>query len=147
MAPVSVALSSSGLSSGATRRLTLCLSPVCAGNAIVYGSSLDVFITVETLLSLGVQGRRIHLLLTAPEPAVSSFSDPAVQKAVETSLEKAEVRVHRHCLLAQMNHGEEQLDLLTSVSFTTDAAPLHLQCGVSFRWFPASSGWFRCSPS
>ncbi|KAG8011515.1 Cilia-and flagella-associated protein 61 [Nibea albiflora] len=102
-------------------------------NAVVYGNTIDVFTTTETLLSLGIRGRRIHLVLPpASEPGVAScFSDPVVEKAVMTAMEKAEVHVHSDCLLARMNDGDaERPDPLTSVSFTTDAEPLHLPCGV-----------------
>uniref|UniRef100_UPI0037E978DF cilia- and flagella-associated protein 61 n=1 Tax=Semicossyphus pulcher TaxID=241346 RepID=UPI0037E978DF len=99
-------------------------------NAIVYGNSIDVFTTAETLLSLCVQGNRIHLVHPPLEPGVRCFSDPLVEKAVCSALEKAEVQVHHDCLLAHMNSGDHP-DLLTSVSFTTDAPePLRLQCGV-----------------
>ncbi|TNM94445.1 hypothetical protein fugu_017204 [Takifugu bimaculatus] len=99
-------------------------------NVVVYGNSIDVFTTVETLQELGVQGHRIHVVLTAPEPGVLCFGEPEVEKVVMAALEKAEVQVHHHCLLALMNQGDPRPVQLTSVSFTTSGEPLHLPCGV-----------------
>ncbi|XP_041660882.1 cilia- and flagella-associated protein 61 [Cheilinus undulatus] len=98
-------------------------------NAIVYGNSIDVFTATETLLSLGIQGHRIHLVLQPPDPGVSLFGEPQVKKAVYAALGRAKVQVHHDCMLTQMD-DRVRPEGLTSVSFSTDSEPLHLQCGV-----------------
>uniref|UniRef100_A0A3P9JXW1 Cilia and flagella associated protein 61 n=1 Tax=Oryzias latipes TaxID=8090 RepID=A0A3P9JXW1_ORYLA len=98
-------------------------------NAIIYGDNIDVYISVETLLSLGIPGARIHLVLPPPEPAVCTFPNSVVENAVAAALKVANVHVHRDFVLAQMN-SDEHPDRLTSVTFTKDSEPLHLQCGV-----------------
>lgn len=85
---------------------------------------------METLLSLGIPGARIHLVLPPPEPAVCTFPNSVVENAVAAALKVANVHVHRDFVLAQMK-GDEHPDRLTSVTFTKDSEPLHLQCGVS----------------
>nr|XP_043905721.1 cilia- and flagella-associated protein 61 [Solea senegalensis] len=99
------------------------------GDAVVYGNNVDVYTTVETLLSLGVRGSRVHVVLPPPEPGAACFSDPSVEEGVAAALEKNQVQVHRRCLLTQMDRGGHE-DHLTSVSFTTDAGTLRLLCGV-----------------
>uniref|UniRef100_A0A8C2Z8W1 CFAP61 dimerisation domain-containing protein n=1 Tax=Cyclopterus lumpus TaxID=8103 RepID=A0A8C2Z8W1_CYCLU len=104
------------------------------GDAVVYGSGVDVFTTAEALLGLGVRGGRVHLVLTPPElPGASGLGDPVVEKAVAVALGEAGVRVHRGRLLAQMNDGEVNPEPLASVTFASheeEEPLLRLRCGV-----------------
>lgn len=110
----------------------VCLS---AGDAVVYGNTIDVFTCVEMLMRLGVSGRRIHVVHPRHEDNTSScFHDGSVDHAVKQALEKEEVQVHHDCMLKQLNDGQHT-DPVTSVSFTTDGPTLQLDCAVRNRTF------------
>ncbi|XP_066578587.1 cilia- and flagella-associated protein 61 isoform X2 [Amia ocellicauda] len=104
------------------------------GNAVVYGNTIDVFTTTETMLSLGVSGSRIHLVQPPLDTAVTCFNNPAVERAVDGALRDAGVTVHHNGLLAQWNDGKDS-EPITSVSFTTDTTPVKLQCSVFISFY------------
>ncbi|XP_024912836.1 cilia- and flagella-associated protein 61-like, partial [Cynoglossus semilaevis] len=101
-------------------------------DAVVYGNSLDVYTTVGALLGLGVRGSRIHLVLTPPgNTGASCFGDRAVDRAVASELERAEVRVHSDFVLTRINDGDHHLDPVTSATFSRDdSKDLRLLCGL-----------------
>ncbi|CAM4687298.1 unnamed protein product [Leuciscus chuanchicus] len=101
------------------------------GDAVVYGNTIDVFTCVETLMRLGVSGRRIHVVHPPKDDTSSCFHDGSVDHAVKQALEKEEVQVHHDCLLKQLNDGQHT-DPVTSVSFSTDGPTLRLECAVFF---------------
>ncbi len=101
-----------------------------AGDAVLYGNTIDVFTCVETLMCLGVSGRRIHVVHPPEDNPTSCLPNGSVEHAVKQALEKEEVHVHHDCLLTQINDGRHT-DPVTSVTFTTDAQTLRLECVVS----------------
>lgn len=92
-----------------------------------------MYTTVGALLGLGVRGSRIHLVLTPPgNTGASCFGDRAVDRAVASELERAEVRVHSDFVLTRINDGDHHLDPVTSATFSRDdSKDLRLLCGVS----------------
>lgn len=97
----------------------------------MYGNTIDVFTCIETLIGLGVSGRRIHVVHPPEDQPFSCFPDASVELAVKQALEKEEVHVHHNCLLLQINDGQHT-EPVTSASFSTDGAILQLECAVFF---------------
>ncbi|XP_056620849.1 LOW QUALITY PROTEIN: cilia- and flagella-associated protein 61 [Triplophysa dalaica] len=103
------------------------------GDAVVYGSIINVYTCVETLIRLGVSGGRIHIVHPPDDTPSPCFHDSAVELAVKQALEEEKVHVHHDCLLAQINDGQHP-DPITCVSFTTAGPPIRLQCAVLFNF-------------
>ncbi|KAL8194299.1 UNVERIFIED_CONTAM: hypothetical protein K2H54_013491 [Gekko kuhli] len=97
------------------------------GNVIVYGNKSDVYTTVETLVSLGISGSRIHLVHPPLQSNVTAINNNAIEKAVDKALSQAGVSVHHDSLLAQWNEGNHP-DPIVQASFTTKTKPFKLQC-------------------
>ncbi|XP_048456872.1 cilia- and flagella-associated protein 61 [Rhincodon typus] len=103
------------------------------GNIIVYGSTMDAYITVNTILSFRIDGSFVHLVKTPSNLGSSCFNSPVIESAVEEALKKANVSVYSNCLLAQCNNGKLH-QRITLATFTTDSQPLSLKCVAFFNF-------------
>ncbi|XP_010573377.1 PREDICTED: uncharacterized protein C20orf26 homolog [Haliaeetus leucocephalus] len=101
------------------------------GNVIVYGNTIDIYTTVETLLSLGINGSRIHLVQPPLSSNVTCLNNNEIESAVQEALSKAGVSVYCDSILAQWNGGDDP-DLITCAAFTTNTKPFKLQCSAFF---------------
>ncbi|XP_042645319.1 cilia- and flagella-associated protein 61 [Tyto alba] len=101
------------------------------GNVIVYGNTIDIYTTVETLLSLGINGSRIHLVQPPLSSNVTCLNNSEIESAVQEALSKAGVSVYYDSILAQWNEGDDP-DPITCAAFTTDTKPFKLQCSAFF---------------
>ncbi|XP_071962157.1 cilia- and flagella-associated protein 61-like [Antedon mediterranea] len=101
------------------------------GNAIVYGSSLDAYTTVQSLLKLGTPGSRIHFVHPPPNYEPTCFNNKQIETAVSDALAAEGVHVHYGYYLAQWNDGKS-IEEVYCASFTSDAKPLKLECSVFF---------------
>ncbi|KFO76187.1 Uncharacterized protein C20orf26, partial [Cuculus canorus] len=101
------------------------------GNIIVYGNTIDIYTTVETLLSLGINGSRIHLIQPPLSSNVTCLNNNEIESAVQEALSKAGVSVYYDSILAQWNEGDDP-DLITCAAFTTSTKPFKLQCSAFF---------------
>ncbi|XP_077166454.1 cilia- and flagella-associated protein 61 isoform X2 [Paroedura picta] len=103
------------------------------GNVIVYGNKIDVYTTIEALVSLGISGSRIHLVHPPLQSNITSINNNAIEKALDKALRQLEVSVHYDCLLAQWNDGNHP-DPIMYASFTTKTKPFRLQCSAFFNF-------------
>ncbi|NXP54719.1 CFA61 protein, partial [Heliornis fulica] len=101
------------------------------GNVIVYGNTIDIYTTVETLLSLGVNGPRIHLVQPPLGSNLPCLNDDEIESAVREALSKAGVSVYCDSILAQWDEGDSP-GLITCAAFTTHTKPFKLQCSAFF---------------
>ncbi|KAM7061432.1 cilia- and flagella-associated protein 61 [Acridotheres tristis] len=97
------------------------------GSVIVYGNTIDIYTTVEALLSLGIDGSRIHLVQGSGSPCLG---DGAVQLRVREALAEAGVAVHPGLVLARWGRGEH--GHITWAEFSSATGPLQLQCAAFF---------------
>uniref|UniRef100_G1KE13 L-amino-acid oxidase n=1 Tax=Anolis carolinensis TaxID=28377 RepID=G1KE13_ANOCA len=104
-----------------------------SGNVIVYGNTIDVYTTVESLLSLGIEGSQIHLVHPPAFSNVTSLNNNFIEKAVQKALSRAGVTEYHDSLLAQWNEGNYP-DPITFASFTTKTKPFKLQCSAFFNF-------------
>ncbi|NXP66815.1 CFA61 protein, partial [Chloropsis cyanopogon] len=100
------------------------------GNVIVYGNTIDIYTTVETLLSFGIDGSRIHLVQAPLCSASPCLADATLERVVGEALAEAGVAVHLDSVLAQWGQGDH--GLITWAAFTTASNPLQLQCSAFF---------------
>ncbi|XP_068042386.1 cilia- and flagella-associated protein 61 isoform X4 [Anomalospiza imberbis] len=100
------------------------------GNVIVYGNTIDIYTTVETLLSFGIDGSRIHLVQAPLGSASPCLADTTLERTVGEALAEAGVAVHPGSVLAQWGQGDH--GLITWAAFTTASNLLQLQCSAFF---------------
>uniref|UniRef100_A0A8C6XLX7 L-amino-acid oxidase n=1 Tax=Naja naja TaxID=35670 RepID=A0A8C6XLX7_NAJNA len=103
------------------------------GNIIVYGNTIDVYTTIESLLSLGISGYCIHLVHPPSNANITSLNNNAIERAIKKALSRSGVTEHHDSLLAQWNDGDYP-DPITCASFTTNTKPFHLQCSAFFNF-------------
>ncbi|NWR58567.1 CFA61 protein, partial [Bucorvus abyssinicus] len=101
------------------------------GNIIVYGNTIDIYTTVEALLSLGINGSRVHLVQPPLSSNVTCLNNHEIESAVREALAEAGVSVYCDSILAQWNEGDNP-DLITCAAFTTNTKPFKLQCSAFF---------------
>ncbi|KAK7103337.1 cilia- and flagella-associated protein 61-like [Littorina saxatilis] len=100
---------------------------------VVYGSNINAYCCVQSLLTLGIAGNKIALVQPPAEEAC--FEDNQVMEAVKTALQEAGVQVHSGYYLARWNDQVEIPEEITCATFTSASEPLRLECQAFFSFF------------
>ncbi|XP_044515434.1 cilia- and flagella-associated protein 61 [Gracilinanus agilis] len=101
------------------------------GNVIIYGNTIDIYTTIETLLYIGISGSRIYLVQPPLNSNISCINNFTVENAVQDALLYNDVTIYREAILAQWNDGEYP-DPITCASFTTTTKPFKIPCDAFF---------------
>lgn len=104
-------------------------------NMIVYGNSLDAVCCIQTLLTMGVAGDRIHLVQPPLTFQVTCFNNPVIDSTILKALESNGVHVYTDHVLAQWNDGADDVTEISSASFTTNKQPTQIECGAFFSYY------------
>ncbi|KAM4842160.1 cilia- and flagella-associated protein 61 isoform 2-T3 [Thomomys bottae] len=109
-------------------------SIITEGTVIVYGNTIDVYTTVETLLHIGVRGSCIHLVHPPLKSLVTCLNNRTVEKVVDEALWEAGIVTHKDALLAQWK-TDPVSDFIHTVYFTTYSKPFSLPCSIFLSFY------------
>ncbi|KAK2147282.1 hypothetical protein LSH36_561g01009 [Paralvinella palmiformis] len=104
------------------------------GRAVIYGSCLDAYSCVSTLLNVGITGDRIIVVEPPLTSKMTCLNNGTLDKALTKVLAEEGVQVHSGYLLAQWNDGEDDEEI-HSVSFTSETKPLRLDTMAFFSFY------------
>uniref|UniRef100_U3JPT9 Cilia and flagella associated protein 61 n=1 Tax=Ficedula albicollis TaxID=59894 RepID=U3JPT9_FICAL len=101
------------------------------GNVIVYGNTIDMYTTVEALLSLGIEGSHIHVVQAPLGCGSPCLEDEAVQGRVQEALAEAGVTLHPERVLARWERDER--GHISGAEFgSAEGEALRLPCAAFF---------------
>jgi ABC-type thiamin/hydroxymethylpyrimidine transport system permease subunit len=126
---------------------------ISSGDVLIYGSTVDVYTCVQSLIALGLPADRIviiepynttEVLIPMPPSIVyeflhfqtSCFNNRTVEEAMMLELKNLGVRVHSGYFLAQVNDEKESegVTRIASAAFISPLDAIQLECCV--RPFP-----------
>ncbi|CAL1585672.1 unnamed protein product [Knipowitschia caucasica] len=93
---------------------------------VVFGHNIDACTTVQALLSLGLPGPQIHLVLV-PSESGPWLLDPAVDQAVIGIMETVHIQVYQNCELQTIRTQENRV---TGVTFSCRGETIEICCGA-----------------
>ncbi|KAL4238233.1 Cilia and flagella associated protein 61 [Mactra antiquata] len=102
---------------------------------IVYGSTLDAYTCVQTLLSMGVSGDKIFMVQPPQQYETTCFNNDVVEEAMMKAMQENGVTLYLGYYLAQWNEGEDNCMDIKSASFTSNDKPLTLECSAFFAYY------------